>query len=89
MARSVLGSNFVEVYFCTSLDKVMRRDPMGRYRQVREGKLPGFVGIADEVPYEPPGDTELIIDTENNDEETGAHQLTEILVSILRVSDNQ
>ena len=63
-ARRMLGQAFVEVYIKASLDEVMRRDPKGLYRQVREGSLSGFVGIDSQVPYEPPENPELILDTE-------------------------
>ena len=63
-ARQLLGQAFVEVYIKANLDEVMRRDPKGLYRKVREGSLSGFIGIDRQVPYEPPENPELILDTE-------------------------
>ena len=63
-ARQLLGQAFVEVYIKANLDEVMRRDPKGLYRKVREGSLSGFIGIDSQVPYEPPENPELILDTE-------------------------
>ena len=81
-ARVALGSDFVEVYVFASLDEVMRRDPKGLYRQVQEAGLPGFIGIAPEVPYEPPDSPEVILNTEMDGAEDCARQLMESLLDI-------
>ena len=57
----------------------MRRDPKGLYKQVSEGKLSGFIGIAPEVPYEPPEHPDIILDTEAGDVNSCARQLTSFL----------
>ena len=80
-ARSVLGSSFVEVYVRASLDEVMRRDPKGLYRQVRNDRLPGFIGVAPQVPYEPPESPEVTLDTERHPPEACAEQLVEFLAA--------
>ena len=62
--RRELGSAFVEVYVHASLDEVSRRDPKGLYQKARDGVLKGMVGVAPEVPYEPPEHAELVLHTE-------------------------
>jgi len=79
-ARSELGEAYVEVYVHASLIEVMRRDPKGLYRDAREGRLPGLVGVAAEVPYEPPDAADLTLNTEEDNVETCAQQLVTFLV---------
>ena len=78
-AKASIGSDFIEVYIHASLNEVMRRDPKGLYKQVSEGKLSGFIGIAPEVPYEPPEHPDIILDTEAGDVNSCARQLTSFL----------
>ena len=79
-ARKELGEGFVEVYVQASLDEVRRRDPKGLYRKVSRGELAGFIGIAEEVPYEAPEAPELVLDTEKHDPEACAARLAEYLL---------
>ena len=79
-ARHELGSAFVEVYVRASLDEVSRRDTKGLYRKAREGKMTGLIGVADDVPYEPPDTPELVLDTERCGVEDCARQLAEHLL---------
>ncbi len=74
-AKQTLGKAFAEVYVKASLEEVMRRDPKGHYRKVREGELPGFIGVDGGVPYEPPLTPDLILDTESYKMEECASQL--------------
>ena len=80
IARHELGEPYVEVYVHASLNEVTRRDPKGLYRDAREGKLPGLVGVAPEVPYEPPDAAELVLDTEKYSVEDCARQLADFLL---------
>ena len=78
-ARAMIGASFVEVYVRASIDEVMRRDPKGLYRKVRDGSLSGFIGVSPEVPYEPPAAAEIILDTESADAPSCARQLASLL----------
>ena len=78
-AKASIGEDFVEVYIRASLEEVMRRDPKGLYKQVSEGKLQGFIGIAPEVPYEPPETPDIVLDTQSGDVTACARQLTSFL----------
>ena len=52
---------FVLVYLSTPLEICERRDQKGLYAQARAGLIANFTGISG--PYEPPSDSELILDT--------------------------
>ena len=80
IARRELGTPYVEVYVHASFKEVLRRDPKGLYRDALEGKLPGFVGVAPEVPYEPPDAADLVLDTEMYSVEDCARQLVDFLL---------
>jgi len=79
-ARSLLGKSFTEVYIKASLKEVMQRDPKGHYKAVREGTLTGFIGIDDQVPYEPPESADLVLDTESHGLEECANELVDLLI---------
>jgi len=80
-ARVLLGDAFFEIYVRTSLEEAIRRDPKGLYRRALEGSLHGFIGIAIEVPYQPPDAAEITLDTENEDAEVCAQQLVSYLLA--------
>ena len=81
-ARCELGSAFVEVYVRASLAEVARRDPKGLYLEASQGKLSGLIGVAEEVPYEPPDTPELVLDTEEHGVEVCAAELAEYLLEL-------
>ena len=78
-ASEVLGDAFEEVYVYASLPEVIRRDPKGLYEKERHGQMPGLIGIAEDVPYEPPECPGLLLDTESHDAEACSDQLVEYL----------
>lgn len=79
-ARRVLGAAFAEIYVKASLTEVARRDPKGLYQRVQAGELRGFIGIAPEVPYEPPDQPDLVLDTEQDGPGACASRLVEFLL---------
>lgn len=60
-ARDIAGTLFREVYIATPARICESRDPKGHYAKARAGALPGFTGIGND--YEPPTDSDLVIDT--------------------------
>jgi adenylylsulfate kinase-like enzyme len=52
------------------LEVCEERDVKGMYRQAREGKIKNFTGIDD--PYEPPLNSEIVIDTVKRSAEENA-----------------
>ncbi|GGG68804.1 adenylyl-sulfate kinase [Paenibacillus radicis (ex Gao et al. 2016)] len=58
----VKEEDYSELYVKCSLDSCVQRDPKGMYSLAIAGKLPQFTGIS--APYEPPVNSDLVIDTE-------------------------
>jgi adenylylsulfate kinase len=56
-----LCNRFIEIYVATPLAVCERRDVKGLYARARRGEISHFTGVDD--PYEPPSDSELVIDT--------------------------
>ena len=79
-ARRLLGEAYAEVYVKASLQEVMKRDPKGLYTAVREGELTGFIGVDENVPYEPPESADLVLDTEQIGLEACSTQLAGMLL---------
>jgi adenylyl-sulfate kinase len=69
-ARKMLGGSFYLIYCKASLDEVIRRDPKGLYRKALSGELADVIGVHKHVPFEPPADADLVLDTENETLET-------------------
>lgn len=91
-AKRVIGTPFVEVYVKASLDEVATRDPKGLYRDAREGRLHGLIGFAADMPYEPPDDPDLILDTERDDARNCAAHLVAFLMpgtAVSRAGDSE
>lgn len=63
-AREIIGRNFVEVYVKVSLDEAIRRDAKGLYKKALRGEIDNFIGISPQVPYEPPSQPDIVLDTE-------------------------
>lgn len=61
LARSIIGSAFLETYIEASPELCAQRDPKGMYAQARSGKIAQFTGVSS--PYEVPANPDLIIDT--------------------------
>jgi len=61
---------FILVYVATPLEVCEKRDRKGLYAKARAGLIKDFTGISD--PYEPPEDTEIVIDTSHLSPEEAA-----------------
>jgi len=79
-ARKIIGKDFVEVYVSTSLEECERRDVKGLYRKARKGEIPNFTGITS--PYEPPGNPEIVVNTEEMSLEQAVDRIVEYLECI-------
>lgn len=64
-AKKILGYRFYEIYVYASLNKVRQRDPKGYYEKFYSGELPGFIGVDESFPYEPPTYPHLTLNTES------------------------
>jgi hypothetical protein len=61
---------FVEVHVQASVEECARRDVKGLYEKAFAGEIKGFTGVDD--PYEAPSAAEIVLDTEEHDEEASA-----------------
>ena len=75
-ARSLLGSNFIEVFLSCSIEECRKRDVKGLYKQALAGEIENFIGISKNTPYESPDNPEIILNTET---ETVQESLKKIL----------
>lgn len=76
-ARETIGEKFVEVWVKASSETCRKRDPKGLYKKAAEGKVAALTGLHD--PYEPPLEPELVIETEQENEEESAARITHYL----------
>nr|WKN39120.1 adenylyl-sulfate kinase [Tunicatimonas sp. TK19036] len=72
MARSIIGSNYFEVYIHCPLEVCEQRDVKGLYAKARRGEIKDFTGITS--PFEAPGHPDLQINTHQQSIED-SHQL--------------
>ena len=78
MARELVDTNeFIEVFVNTPLHICEARDPKGLYKKARSGELINFTGV--DSPYEPPENPELLLLTEDTDQDVLALRIFEYL----------
>ncbi len=75
-ARQRLGDEFIEVYVNCSLKYCIKRDIKGLYKRALGGEIENFIGVSENVPYEPPTNPEIIVNTY---EEAPNKSVTEII----------
>lgn len=64
-ARDIIGKEFIEVYVKAEMDTLISRDCKGLYKKALNGQIENFIGLSPAVPYEPPQNPEIFIDTED------------------------
>jgi adenylylsulfate kinase len=69
--------DFMEVHVECSLDVCEQRDPKGLYKKARAGQIPEFTGIS--APYETPPKPEILLCTDQLNEEECVARLLEHL----------
>ena len=62
--KKIIGSSFCLIYCKTSLEEAIRRDPKGFYKKALAGEINNFIGVDKRVPYQPPQNAGLVLDTE-------------------------
>ncbi len=73
LARAAAGDRFHEIYVRASLATCEARDPRGLYRAARAGDIAHFTGVS--APYEPPGNPDLMLDTDRLSVDEAVEQL--------------
>ena len=79
MARSIIGSNFFELFINASLDECMKRDVKGMYKKALAGDIPDFIGVADSNPYQAPENPDIEVNTAELDIEQSVNTVIESL----------
>lgn len=69
--------NFVEVYVNCPLEVCIQRDVKGHYAKAQKGELLNFTGISD--PYEPPSNSEIIVQTDQESPDESIHKILHYL----------
>ncbi len=80
LARKRLSPDFYLIYIRSSLATVMRRDPKGLYQKARFGEIDFFIGVDERVPYQPPRDFDLVLDTERNGPDSSVKQFCRFVI---------
>ncbi len=60
-ARAKLAPGFFEVYLDADLDCVKARDTKGLYARAESNAIDNLIGVAPDVPYEPPERPDLVL----------------------------
>ncbi len=68
---------FAEIYVKCSLETCMERDEKGIYEKALAGQATTVPGL--QVPYEPPNDPAVVVDTEQMSPQEGVRQIMEAL----------
>ena len=62
LVRTLMGSDFLEVYCRCPVEVCEQRDVKGLYKKARAGEIRDFTGIS--APYDEPQNPDLVIDTD-------------------------
>ena len=73
VARGILGDDFFEVYVKASFAACEQRDVKGLYAKAARGEVANFTGK--DSSFEEPQQSDLVLDTENDDLEESVDQL--------------
>jgi len=83
IARQTLGEGFIEVYVKASAEAVAQRDPKGLYERARTGgDIP--IGMPGGLVFEEPVDPDLLLDTDQCDQQSLAEALSDFIQSWIR-----
>lgn len=78
--RELMGTDFIEVYVKCSLETCEKRDPKDLYKKARNGEIKDFTGI--DSPYEEPKAAEIVLDTDELDENQCADKVIGYLTEV-------
>jgi adenylylsulfate kinase len=72
-ARLTIGPNFIEVWVKCSVETCSKRDVKGLYKKAFAGEITNLTGVQDS--YEPPLNSDVIVDTEFQSPNECVHQI--------------
>jgi len=67
MARSIIGSSFMELFINAPLTECVKRDVKGLYKKALTGEINNLIGVSKSNPYEAPEKPDLEIKTNQLD----------------------
>jgi len=76
-ARRTFGEKFVEIYVNCSYDECKKRDVKGLYAKAEIGEIENFIGL--QIPYEPPINPEIEIDSVKQEAEEAVKKIMRFL----------
>lgn len=76
-ARRIFGKRFVEIYVNCPYEECKRRDIKGLYAKAERGEIKNFIGL--HIPYEPPTNPEIEINSLNQRPEEAVKKIISFL----------
>lgn len=76
-ARALFGKFFIEVFVSCSIDICKSRDVKGLYKLAEKNQIENFIGL--HVPYEPPENPDIVLNTEEETIEKSVSKLIDYL----------
>ena len=80
--KETFAEQYVEIYIKATLDEVVKRDVKGLYKKALAGQIRNFIGVDEEVPYEPPEKPDIVIETGLETEEASLVQFMNFIQSL-------
>jgi len=74
-----LGDNYIEIFVKASLKELVRRDTKGLYKKALNGELENLIGVDPDTPYQLPTKPDLVIDTDNENEDQSFKKILTLL----------
>jgi len=78
-AKPKVGNSYFEVYIDASLKTVIKRDVKGLYNKALNGRIKNFIGISEEVPFQKPKNSNIIINREETSINESVRQIIQSL----------
>jgi len=76
-ARAIFADDFIEIFVDCSYEDCKKRDTKGLYKKADNGELKNFIGL--HVPFEPPKNPEIKIDSSNEFPEDSSKKILSFL----------
>ena len=81
LARKIFGDNFHLIYLKASLERCLKNDVKGLYKEASKKNITNFTGMTS--PYEEPKNANLTIDTDKNNADLTAKLLKQYIDKII------
>ena len=73
-ARERLSPGFYEIYIKADIPVLEKRDTKGLYAKAKNGEMDNLIGYSEGAPFEPPENSDLVIDTSKINKITACEQ---------------